>query len=189
MVAKVDPHRLEQSPKTNGAHQAEKLVLTKPSADSDPFYYGWRTEWTIGPDGEPVFKTIPLPHYDEDDHPFELTGYRLVEGAYVPMQPDEAGRFYSATANVWFGLTEDERALVVEDGATGQPLLDNRSEYEARRRAEEQTESAIQRAEAEARRAEAEAQARTAAEQRAAAAEAELARLRALWQTDQGKNP
>lgn len=120
----------------------------------------------------------------------------MVDGVYVSMQPDEAGRFYSATADVWFGLTEDERALVVEDGATGQPLLDNRNEYEARLRAEEQTESAIQRAEAEAQRAEAEAQraereaqARQAAEERAAAAEAELARLRALWLTDQGKSP
>lgn len=317
MVAKVDPHRLEQSAKTNGAHQAATLVPTKSAVEADPFYYGWRTEWTIGPDGKPVSKDIPLPqeafldpqegdhfvqsdkhnalvaslfarfdkrymnddtigvysdmkfewgipglqepapdlaivrnlhtkdvyhgsfkvveegtrpclvvevtspnypfddnkkvaiyeqagvpeyiivnpHYDQDDHPFELTGYRLVDGVYIPMQPDEAGRFYSATADVWFGLTEDERALVVEDGATGQPLLDNRNEYAARRRAEEQHERALQRAEAEAQRAEVEAQradreaqARTEAEERAAAAEAELARLRAMWLTDQGKS-
>jgi len=130
---------------------------------------------------------IVNPHFEEDQ-PFELIGYRLVQGTYEPIAPDEAGRLYSATTNVWFGLDEDERDLVIEDGDTGEPLLDNREEREARLRAEKQAEAELQRAEtefrraeSEAQRAESEAQARRAAEQRAGEAEAELARLRTMF--------
>jgi hypothetical protein len=130
---------------------------------------------------------IVKPHFEEDQS-FELIGYRLVQGAYEPIEPDEAGRLYSATTNVWFGLDESERDLVIEDGNTGEQLLDNREEREARLRAEKQAEAEFRRAEAEAQRAEGEAQARRAAEQRAGEAEAELARLRTLFAQKSASN-
>lgn len=91
------------------------------------------------------------PHFEDWAAPYELTGYRLEQGQYVPIQPDEAGRLYSMTTNVWFGLDESERNLVLEDGDSNELLLDNRAAHAARLQAE----------------------------QRAAAAEAEVARLRA----------
>ena len=98
------------------------------------------------------------PHFEDWAAPYELTGYRLEQGQYAPIQPDEAGRLYSATTNVWFGLDESERNLVLEDGDSNQVLLDNQAAHAARLRAEAQM---------------------AAAEQRAAAAEAEVSRLRA----------
>ena len=91
------------------------------------------------------------PHFDDWDKPYELTGYRLAQGQYVPIQPDDAGRLYSMTTTVWFGLDESERNLVLEDGDSNELLLDNRAAHAARLQAE----------------------------QRATAAEAEVARLRA----------
>jgi Uma2 family endonuclease len=99
------------------------------------------------------------PHFDDEIKPIELVGYRLVNGVYQAIEPDGQGRLLSETTGVWFELDESKRGLVLVDAASGERLLDDEEEYEARREAEA-------RAEDEA--------------ERAATAEAEIARLKAL---------
>jgi len=113
------------------------------------------------------------PHFEDENKPMALTGYRLVDGFYQVIQPDAQGRLLSETTGVWFGLDESQRVLVLVDAATGTRLLDDEEEYEARLEAEARAQDETQRANAEAQRANAEAQ-------RAAEAEAEIARLKAL---------
>lgn len=106
------------------------------------------------------------PHFENETTPLEITGYRLVDGLYQPIQPDAQGRLLSETTNVWFEMDENQRLLRLINDSTGEPLLDDEEEYEARLDAEARAAEAAQRAEAEA--------------QRAAAAEAEIARLKGL---------
>jgi len=99
-----------------------------------------------------------------------LTGYRLGEGGqYRKVQPDQHGRLFSETTNLFFVVAEEGRNVHVIDGSTGNRLL---TQEEARRAAEEQ--------------AARETEARWAAEERATretearkALEAELEKLRA----------
>lgn len=51
----------------------------------------------------------------------EVLGYRLVQGSYLPISPDDDGRIYLATVDLSIGL--QEQAVVVVDGTTGQRLL------------------------------------------------------------------
>ncbi len=97
------------------------------------------------------------PHFEDESQAFEIVGYRLHLGHYQAIEPDAQGRLFSATTGVWFGLDENERALVLIDAVTGERLLTDEEEYEAR--LEEQ-------------------QARLTAEARADAAEAEIARFK-----------
>lgn len=87
----------------------------------------------------------------------QLLGYRMVEGEYVPIQPDTDGDLHSEELGVIFSI--DGALLRVVDPQTGEfiPAL----------------EEAVEQAEQEAQRAEQEAQ-------RAAEAEAEIQRLRAM---------
>ncbi|MFN8486316.1 MAG: Uma2 family endonuclease [Caldilineaceae bacterium] len=106
-------------------------------------------------------------HFENETKPGTLTGYRLVDGVYQPIQPDAQGQLLSETTGVQFGLDDSKRDVVLTNAVTGERLLDDEEEYEAR--LEEQ-------------------QARLAAEARAAAAEAELARVKALLATKNGKS-
>jgi Uma2 family endonuclease len=113
-----------------------------------------------------------------------LQGYRLVDGEYTQLTPDEDGALLSQELGLRL-LREGER-LRLTHAMTGEPLLwpdelaaARRIDAEARQAAERQA-----RADAEARRvaehqARAEAEARRTTEERAAAVEAELALLRA----------
>jgi Uma2 family endonuclease len=92
----------------------------------------------------------------------EVIGYRLEEGRYRPLIPNEDGVILCKTVGLWLGM-ENGRPFAL-DMETGERLLTD-AELEAR-------------AEAEAQRAEAEAKARAEAEARLAALEAELKRLR-----------
>jgi hypothetical protein len=120
---------------------------------------------------------------------YEVVGYRLQEGKYVPMLQDERGFFYSAVNAVWIGVSEAGNDFCVIDARTGERLIPPEEQtqlafaqaqaealarLEAERRAQAE---AFARTEAE-RRTQAEALARTEAEHRAIALEAELARLR-----------
>ena len=107
------------------------------------------------------------PHFGDETTPFELSGYRLVNDVYEEIQPDAQGRLLSETTGVWFGLDESKRNLILVDAATGERLLDDEEEYEARLE---------------------ERQARLTAEARAEAAEAELARLKALLAARNGRS-
>jgi Uma2 family endonuclease len=92
----------------------------------------------------------------------DVIGYRLVEGRYDVIVPDEDGLVLSETVGVWFGL-ERGRPLLV-DAETGLQILLSDEVDDARAEAES--------------RAEVEAQARAEAERRLAELEAELKRLR-----------
>ena len=100
---------------------------------------------------------------------YEALGYRLSEGRYHAIVPDDDGFIFCEMVGLRIGF--DEGQVVLEDPATGERL---RTYIEAEAYAQAQTAA---RAEAE-RRAEAEAKARAQAERRLAELEAELKRLR-----------
>lgn len=115
----------------------------------------------------------PLKEYIETS----LIGFRLKDGEYVQILPDEKGYLFSQELEIFLVAGDD--LLRIIDPHTHQPVpgLDEaitKAEQEARR-AEQET----QHAEQEAQRAEQEAQRAEQERQRAEAAEAELARLRA----------
>ncbi len=100
-----------------------------------------------------------------------LTGFRLEEGEYIPIQPESDGLLFSQELGVFLAV-ENDRVRII-DPHTRQPVPDLE---EAILRAEQEA----QRAEQEAQRAEQEAQRAEQERIRAEQAEAELARLRAL---------
>jgi len=51
----------------------------------------------------------------------EVLGYRLVDGQFLPLTPDEEGRILFETVGLWMGL-QDGR-IVMEDAQTGERLL------------------------------------------------------------------
>ncbi|MEZ4866746.1 MAG: Uma2 family endonuclease [Caldilineaceae bacterium] len=98
----------------------------------------------------------------------EVTGFRLDGAQYLPILPDEDDAIYLESIQLRMGL--DGSRVWLEDGATGEDLLNNlqvrrawRAEQEARQAAET--------------RAQAEEAARQAAEARIAELEAQLQRL------------
>lgn len=91
---------------------------------------------------------------DEGNVAYEVLGYRLRDGRYTEIEPDERNWIYSATNDVWIGPTELHDSFLVVDAKSNERILP----------AEE--------------RAVMEATARIEAEGRAEALEAELARLR-----------
>lgn len=122
-----------------------------------------------------VFRTPEYFWYDERKD--ELKGYRLSDGRYVEITPNEQGWLWSeqleAYLGVWEGVYRGRYArwlrLYTREGELV-PTADERAGREARR-----AEVATERAEQEAQRAEFEAQ-------RANRAEAELQRLRQILQ-------
>ncbi|MCP2727598.1 Uma2 family endonuclease [Symplocastrum sp. BBK-W-15] len=58
----------------------------------------------------------------------EILGYRLVQGHYQPITPDEEGRIFCATVGLWMSFIEG--SLVMVDSETGERLL-NSSELAA----------------------------------------------------------
>ncbi len=115
---------------------------------------------------------IILDHHPEDRSlSFELTGYRLVKGEYRDIIPGSNGMLLSETTGIRFGLGAGGRTLVLTDAVTGEELLSDEEEYQARLEAEKARLKAESRAEAEAARAD-----QTEAELRRL--RAELARLR-----------
>lgn len=90
---------------------------------------------------------------------FQLKGYRMGPGhRYLPMQPDAQGRFVSETTGLAFAISPDGSRIHVFNLETGERLLADAEQEEARK----------------------------AAEERAARAEEELARLRAEIQRLKG---
>lgn len=51
----------------------------------------------------------------------EILGYRLVQGHYQPITPDEEGRIFCATVGLWMSFIDG--SLVMVDGETGERLL------------------------------------------------------------------
>lgn len=54
----------------------------------------------------------------------EVLGYRLVDGQYLPLTPDDDGRILSETVGLWIGLYDGR--VVMEDAQTGKRLLTSR---------------------------------------------------------------
>lgn len=51
----------------------------------------------------------------------EVLGYRLVDGSYLPMVPDDEGLILCATVGLWIGLQDGQ--VVMVDAETGEQLL------------------------------------------------------------------
>lgn len=107
---------------------------------------------------------------------WEVVGFRLHDGVYLPILTDEDGALYLTTLNLRIGIEDGK--VWLEDGATGENLLNNLEAQRARHAAEE-------RANAAEMQAMVEAEARRQAEERAAAAEERLAELEAHFRTQQ----
>lgn len=110
---------------------------------------------------------------------WEVVGFRLHDGIYLPILTDEDGALYLTTLNLRIGIEDGK--VWLEDGATGENLLTNLEAQRARRAAEE-------RATAAEAQAMAEVEARRVAEARAAEAEARLAELEARFRAQQEQN-
>lgn len=67
----------------------------------------------------------------------EVLGYRLVEGLYQPITPDEEGRILCETVELLMSLQEGR--LVIEDANTGERLLSSLELEIAKESAEKQT--------------------------------------------------
>jgi len=133
------------------------------------------------------------PHAKDKSVPFELTGYQMVRGKYRKIIPGPDGFLVSRSTGVRFGMGPGGREVILTDAVTGEELLSDEEEYEARQAAEtraEQEAKARQVAETRAKtaetRAEQETMARQAAETRAEKeakarqiAEAEMSRMKA----------
>jgi len=104
---------------------------------------------------------------------YEVVGYRLQDGIYTEIQPNEQGWLFSEITQVWLGVTEEKDGYFVIDARTHQPILPDH----LRARAE------AARAEAEAARAAAETAARQQAEARIAELELQLRELKARYET------
>lgn len=110
-----------------------------------------------------VSELVILDHREQrDQFVDEALGYRLVNGRYRPIAPDENGFIRCETVGLRIGL--ENGRIVLIDVMTGQRLRTHEEEQAAREAAEA--------------RAEAEARARAEAEARLTALEAELQRLR-----------
>jgi hypothetical protein len=114
---------------------------------------------------------------------WEIVGFRLDEGLYEPMVPDEDGALYCQTVGLRIGIENGK--VWVEDAETGEDLLTNLAAHRALRAADAARKAAEAQAAvaAEARRiaeaqAAAEAEARRAAEARIAELEAQVRALR-----------
>ena len=71
-------------------------------------------------------------------HRLQLKGYRMgPERRYAAMQPDEQGRFVSATIGLAFGVSPDGERIHVFDLETGERLLEDAEQEVARKSAEE----------------------------------------------------
>jgi len=124
------------------------------------------------------------PHVENKKLPMELTGYRLINGRYQPILPDEAGQLLSRTVGVKFGLDSTGRNVILTDVLTGQKLLTNGEEAAARLKAEARAEAeSIARANAESL-AQAEAVARAQAESLAQTEAVARAQAESLAQTE-----
>ena len=68
----------------------------------------------------------------------EVLGYRLVNGHYLPIAPDDQGRILCTTVGVWISLKNGR--VVMEDAATGERLLNHRELLQRAEQAEQQLE-------------------------------------------------
>ncbi|MCP4352532.1 MAG: hypothetical protein GY795_44300 [Desulfobacterales bacterium] len=95
------------------------------------------------------------PHQKDPTVPFELTGYRLVQGEYRDIIPDSEGKLLSETTGIWFSVGSDGRRVILTDASTGEELLSAKEEHQIRLEAEtraKQAEHRAEQAEAELRR-------------------------------------
>ena len=99
---------------------------------------------------------------------WELAGFRLVQDSYLPIRPDEDGAIFLETIDVRLGLNDGQ--VWIENGQTGQLLLDVFQVHHTLSKTEERAKSAEEKAEQE----------RLARQQ----AEKQLADLLAHWPAD-----
>jgi len=80
---------------------------------------------------------------------FRLTGYRLdAQGRYQRIEPDDRGRLFAETLNLWFQISEDGQQVLLIDAETGERLLtaeEARAEAEAAKEARRVAEAEVAR--------------------------------------------
>ncbi|MGE0083554.1 MAG: Uma2 family endonuclease [Desulfococcaceae bacterium] len=85
------------------------------------------------------------PGLEADKISYTVQGYRLSGNRYMIINPDEQGRVYSQTTDVWIGASESGENLIVWDGQTDEPILPDSERAEQERiRAEQEKEKAEQ---------------------------------------------
>lgn len=95
---------------------------------------------------------------------WEVAGYRLVEGQYLPMLPDEDGAIYLESVNLRIGIEAGQ--VWLEDAETTEELLTNLKAQKQLREEKLARQHAEERANAAEARLQAEIEARLQAEQR-----------------------
>jgi hypothetical protein len=103
---------------------------------------------------------------------WEIAGFRLNEGYYLPLLPDEDGAIYCETVGLRIGL--ENGRVWLEDETTGENLLTNLEVCRALQIAEEARQAAEEARQAAEARVTRETEARQTAEARTAALEAQL---------------
>ncbi|MBD2411041.1 hypothetical protein FACHB389_13525 [Nostoc calcicola FACHB-389] len=74
----------------------------------------------------------------------EVLGYRLVDGQYLPLTPDDEGRILFETVGLFIGLQNGR--VVMEDAQTGEPLLNSLELEQRATQAEQRATQAEERA-------------------------------------------
>jgi Uma2 family endonuclease len=108
---------------------------------------------------------------------WEIAGFRLEDGRYLPILPDEDDAIYCESVGLRIGIEAGK--VWLEDAQTGENLLTNLEAQRARREAESRAAAAAEQAAAAAAQAAAEATARRSLEERLAEVEEQLRLLRA----------
>jgi len=90
------------------------------------------------------------PHSDKTRPFYEIFGYRLKNGKYRAIKPDNKGRLLSQTTGVLFSLHRKKRVLKLFDAHTGKRLLTALETDAALSKSEKRTQDAEKRAQAEA---------------------------------------
>lgn len=94
--------------------------LAQVDLEQKPSIYaqGGVTEYLIIDDGQ-------REHRDGEalsNEAYRIWGFRLQDGRYQPIEPDENGRIFSETNQVWIGPTPQRDGFVVLDARTEQPV-------------------------------------------------------------------
>jgi hypothetical protein len=111
---------------------SEKEIEEKDTRDNPARYAqeGVTEYFTIYPSGERRVK--------------DLVGRTLVQGDYVLIAPDAAGRVYSAVLDLFFQIDAKSEELLVYDATTGQRLLISDEEEAGRKKAEAALREAVE---------------------------------------------
>lgn len=67
-----------------------------------------------------VIDTGIRPDHTQPD--YQVFGWQLENGAYIPIDADADGRYHSAACRIWLRTTEDHQGFEIGDSRTDQPI-------------------------------------------------------------------